>query len=383
MADTISPTTPAVGAIPFPIASRPQRRFSATQTVINTAGGTSFQPIPLTATGYVRKVALYFTVTGTCASAGAVVAGDGPWNVISGITLTDATGQPIFQPISGYNLYLVNKYLPNGIENDVNVLRSYANPHMGPEYAFAATATTFTARFRLDLDLELDNRTGYGCVPNLDANASLQLKIDVAPITAAFSGTGITLGSVSVTADQWYWAVTGQTIGQVPVQATPVGYGDYLETRYENSAVNASAENLVNVNAKGGYVKGFLVISRAAGVRTAFTAGSNVGLVYDNVPIDEGIRLESQQDYLRRTYGYMGTDIGTSYAPVTAGTSTGLDNGVMVYNFGSMAGNRDSWLSTRVGTLLQMKLTPGASATQLEIVTQLAQVRDPSAFYSR
>src|SRR5690242_4243806 len=98
---------PALG-IRFTVASRPQRRFSNRQTVSNFSGPTSFQPIQLPATGWVRKLALYFTASFTAASGAAVVAGDAPWNLITNITLTDATGQPILQPVSGYNLYLIN-----------------------------------------------------------------------------------------------------------------------------------------------------------------------------------------------------------------------------------------------------------------------------------
>lgn len=380
MSNDVAEISPAAG-IRFTVASRPQRRFSATQTVSN-LNATSFQPIQLPATGFVRKVSMLFTVTGATASAGAVVAGDGPWNLLSGITLTDATGQPIYQPVSGYNLYLINKYLSAGIENNSNVLRAYQNPHMGPEYSFSATGTTFTATFRLDLDLEQDSRTGYGCVPNLDSNASLQLKIDVAPITAAFSGTGISAANVQVVVDQHYWAPVGASTGGVPNQTTPRGYGDYVETRYESQTVTAAAENTVNLTNRGGLIKGIIAVSRAAGARVAFPTGNNVGLVYDNNAIDEGIRVSTHMDQIRRTYGYMGPDLST-YAPLSAGVLPGLDTGVMVWNFAGLAADRDSWLTTRVGTLLQMKVTPGAAATQMEIVTQLAQVKDPAAFYEK
>lgn len=373
--------TPAAG-IRFTVASRPQRRFSNTQTVSNLAGPVSFAPIQLPATGFVRKIALMFTASVTSASAGAVVAGDGPFNLISGITLTDATGQPITQPISGYNLYLVNKYFSAG-NVETNIPRAWGNPQLGPEYAFASTATTGTAKFRLDLDLEQDFQSGYGCIPNLDSNASLQLKIDVAASTVAFSGTTTTVATVAVRVSQYYWAPVGQTTGGVANQTQPNGFGDFLETRYETQTVTASAENTVPINNRGGLVKGFILVSRAAGARVAYTANSNVGLVYDNNAIDEGITLEEQQDMLRRTYGYVGADLATSYAPLTAGILPGLDNGVMVLNFGSLSGGRDSWLSTRVGTLLQVKLTPGAAATQLEIVTQLMQVKDPAAFFEQ
>jgi hypothetical protein len=129
MPDVVQPTTeiaPAAG-IRFTVASRPQRRFSNTQTVSNLTA-TSLQPIQLPATGFVRKISLYFSVTATFASAGAVVAGDGPFNLISGITVTDATGQAIYQPTGGYNLKLVNKYLSYGSVENTKIPRPYADP---------------------------------------------------------------------------------------------------------------------------------------------------------------------------------------------------------------------------------------------------------------
>jgi hypothetical protein len=370
------------GGIRFTVASRPQRRFSATQTVSNLAGSTSFQPIQLPATGFVRKLSLLFTASVTSASAGAVVAGDGPWNLINGVTITDATGQAIMQPINGYNLYLVNKYFSTGSMENTNIPRAWANPQLGPDYAFSSTATTGTALFRLDIDFEQDYNNGYGCIPNLDSNASLQLKIDVAPSTNAFSGTTTSAATLSVRVAQYYWAPVGSSVGGVAAMTQPVGFGDYVETRYETQTLSASTENTVQVTNRGGLIKGMIAVSRAAGVRTAYTAATNVGLLLDNNAIDEGIPIEEHFDMVRRMYGYIGTDLTTSYAPLTAGTLPGLDRGVMVWNFGGLSGGRDSWLATRVGSLLQAKLSPGASATQLEIITQLAQVKDAGAFYA-
>jgi hypothetical protein len=372
----IAPT----GGIRFTVASRPQRRFSNTQTTSNFTSAGSFQPIQLPATGFVRKIELLFTSTFTTASAAAVVAGDAPFNLITGITLTDATGQPIFQPISGYNLYLINKYLGCGNQK-TNIPRAWGNPQLGPEYAFAASSASGASTFRLDIDLEQDYNSGYGCIPNLDSNASLQLKIDYAVYTVAYTGTTPSAATIAVRVAQYYWAPVGSTVGTSPAQQAPVGFGDYVETRYETQTVSASTENTVNVSNKGGLVKGIIVVSRAAGTRTALTAAANVGLILDNNPIDEGIPLEEQYDYLRRTYGYIGTDLTTSYAPLSAGLLPGLDRGVMVWPFFAESGGRDSWLSTRVGSLLQLKVTPGASATTLEILTQLAQVKDSASFY--
>lgn len=371
--------------IRFTVASRPQRRFAANQTVSNLAGATQFQPIPLPATGLVRKVALDFTVAIVAASAVAVVNGDGPFRALSFIGLSDASGQPIFQPISGFNLYLVNKYFPSGTIKG-NYPNHRTNPMEGPEYGYVATsATNGDARFRLTLDFEQDVNTGYGCIPNLDSNASLQLNIGVSNYTAVFTGTTVSAATVSVRATQHYWALSGDTMRGLPVQKYPDGFGDFVQTRYETQTVSASAENIVPINNRGGLVKGMIMVSRAAGARVAFTAGSQVGLLYDNNAIDEGVTLEEWNDDIRRIYGYSGAAIAaaSAYAPLTAGTAAGLEAGVLVHNFAALSGGRDTWLNTQVGTLLQAKVTPGSAATELQVITQLAQVKSPGAFYER
>ena len=369
-----------VAGLRFTVASRRQRRFSNLQTVNNETAG-SFQPVQLPATGWVSKIAMRFTFSVTFASAGAVVAGDGPWNMITGVTLTDATGQPIVQPISGFNLYLVNKYFASTAPQGIAPV-PWDSPQTGPEYAFSATATTGAATFRLELNLEQDFNNGYGCIPNLDANASLQLKVDYAARSVAITGTTPSATALTMRVDQHYYAPVGNTLSNIPVNSEPSGTGDYLETRYETQTLTAAAENTVALTNRGGMIRGILVVSRNAGVRTAFTAASNVGLILDNNPIDEGITLESFQDYMRKTYGYIGADLTTSYAPLTAGTLPGLDTGVLAWNEAAMAGGRDNWLSTRVGSLLQIKVTPGASATQLEVITLIMQVNNANAFYS-
>ena len=94
-------------------------------------------------------------------------------------------------------------------------------------------------------------------------------------------------------------------------------------------------------------------------------------------------KVEEFYDAIRRSSFLTGADLTTSYAPLTSGVAAGLDRGVLPFLFAEYSGYRDSWLNTRVGSLLQFKVTPGASATTMEIVTQLAQVRDAAAFYDR
>ena len=235
----------------------------------------------------------------------------------------------------------------------------------------------------LHVDVEQDRNTGYGSIPNLDSNASLQLRVDFAPYTVVATGTTPSNISLTMRTTQQYWAPVGKEVNGVALNDTPVGFGDYLEIRRETQTVSANAENLVTLTNRGGLVRGIILISRNAGARTDWAAGSNVGTLLDNNPIDEGITLAEFQDEMRRASGYFGADLTTSYAPLaTAGVVPGLDRGVLVNDFSAKSGGRDSWLSTRTGSLLQMKVTPGAGATTLEIITLLAQVRDADAFYA-
>jgi hypothetical protein len=366
--------------IPFPVASRSQRRYANVQSVNNLSAGGSFQVIQVPASGWVRGFELLFSQAVTFASGGAVVTGDTPWSLINNVTVTDATGQPVIQPISGFGLYLKNKM--SGRSEAVNFQGAYGNPMMSPEYAFSSTATDAVAKFRLNLDFEVDSKSGYGCIPNLDSNASLQIKVDYNVHTNAFTGTGASVATLSMRVSQRYWAPVGSSIGGAPVDNAPPGAGDYLETRYETQTVSAAAENLITLTNRGGLIKSLILVSRAAGVRTAPTAGANFGILLDNQPIYEGIPIEEFFDETRRMFGYFGADLTTSYAPLTAGVTPGLDRGVVAIQFGGMSGGRDAWLNTRAGSLLQLKFTPGASATTVEVYTELMQVKDPASFYN-
>lgn len=363
--------TPGIG-LPYTVASRPQRRYSQLLQVNNFLGAGSFPVTQLAATGWVRRIHLYFQATFT-GGTGAYNP-DSPFNLISAITLADATGQPVFQPISGYNLYLQNKYF--GTTQNPTVEPAQTDPRIDPGFAPATTAVNF----RLTLDFEIDNSSGYGCIPNLDSNASLQLKVDYANQTVTGLST-VTASSLTMRAETEYWAPVGSTQGGAAVNPAPPGAGDFREVRYETQPVSASSENLMTLTNRGGLIQSIILVSRAAGVRTAFTALSNVGIVLDNQPINEGIPLESHQNQVRRSYGYNGSDITNTATALTSGAADGLDTGVVVLPFHLLSGGRDSWLNTRAGSLLQVKVTPGAGATQMEVITGLMQVKDPASFY--
>ena len=109
------PTTqakPVVAVIPF---TRAARKKSANLTSIGptalATSATTLTPTQIIAAGYLRRVKL--TVTGTVPStnsATVVFAGDGPFSVLDQVSLTQPNGTPLIQPISGFDLYVINKY---------------------------------------------------------------------------------------------------------------------------------------------------------------------------------------------------------------------------------------------------------------------------------
>jgi len=380
--------SPAQAGIPFTIGAQACRYFSNTQTKSNFGSGGVFDIVPLAATGWIRSIEMLFTATFTTSVSAALVSGttglDAPWNLIQSVQLSDAQGKPIMQPISGYNLMLVNKWMPSGgVFRGGNYYSS--DPRQSSEYALSASGTSGTAVFRLRIDLEVNEDTGYGCIPNLDSNASPQLKVLFNQYSNVFTGGTPSAATISMRTTTHFWSPAAGN-SQQPVLRVPPGAGDYLQTRYETGTLSASTENVYNVQSKGGYIKGALIVSRNAGTRVAFTAGANVGTILDNQPIDDGVPLEEILADVKRFTGYTGSDAGvtgTPYTPLSAGTVAGADVGVIPVLYYSRGPYNDGWLNTLVGSSLQHKLTPGASATGLEVITQLVQPHDFSAFFAR
>jgi hypothetical protein len=373
----------AVPLTPFPIASRQQSRLVSPQTVtVPTA--TDLTPIQITASGWIEaiEIEVNIAVTGTALTVAGV---DSPWSYLTRLTLTDSQGRPIIATIDGYSLYLKNKFSDTGFTFSDRGTPN--DPRMSPAFAFGQSGgTSGSVAFRLFLIASQDSRDYYGLWPNLDSNANMQLRIGVGALSGLFGGT-ISTQTSTIRVTQHYWAPAADTMSGAPLNVEPLGSGDFLETRFESPAVNASAENLTQILARGGQIKNIILVSRTgAGVRTAFTPGSQVGLLLDNVPIVEGVTLESWQDRVRKFFGYTGTDplaTGTPYTPLSGGITSGLDTGVLVFPFHAISKFRDSWLGTRGGALLQVRHTPGASATQLQILTDLMQTDDSAAFYNR
>lgn len=379
MTATATQQAQAAPALPFTIGSRASSRNSFTLpgialgTGINNPPGT---PVQIPAVGYLKN--LRMEVTAVVTGGAPTLSGDGPWNLIDHVALKNSAGQNIIAPLTGYELYLVNKYGGQGHGLGSPVGRNN-DPKLGFNYTGGPTGTI---HFFLDIPLEFDSSQALGSIPALASNRSYQLELALAPIATVFGGTiptGVSV-TVDVTANYWDTPVASTPGGQVQ-QTEPFGLGT-LSLWQKEVPVIAPGEQITRSNNTGNVIRELIFVLRtAAGVRTDSDWTNIAELMVDNNPM---IRLKKAewQDLMANIFEY-------NAALDTAG---GLDTGVFVMPFDLLAGgtngnvnnSRAQYLATLDATLLQLHgYSYGANASTLTILTNAVTSSNPAFIFSK
>ena len=158
--------------------------------------------LPLTAVpGFLR--ALWITIQasgGSGTTTAAVAAADAPYNVITQLTLRDASGQPIYPAIDGYGLWLINLYggqCGQGGRQNPSFLQS-----------FSAVAVSGNFLFKLWVPLEF-NSSGYCSLPadNTAELPKLMINLNSAAGGVYTTAPAPTVPTLTVTVEESYWAV--------------------------------------------------------------------------------------------------------------------------------------------------------------------------------
>ncbi len=356
--------------VPFPVASRPSTRqaFTVSSTALNASSNTVLNPVSLPSDGYLRSILLEVTGTITGGTTPAYTA-DAPWNVIQSISFTPASGQALVTPITGYQLYLINKYGGYGFTDDPR------NP-----VNYSATTTGF--HFFIRIPLEIDKVTGYCSIPNLAANRSYRVDMTLAPVSTVM--TGAPSISVAVTAYSEFWLQpTASTSAPNPVaqNTSPMGLGAYSFWQFENPSVTPGdfTQKLSNV---GSVLRTVIFVARdSTGARIAdgngFPSSGELDWVLDG-DIDLAFTTNMWKQYHQEWFGFN---------TATLDTWRGLDTGVYVFPFHAMNGSRSGdpnntrsqLLPTGGASQLQLKATFGSTISKLEILTNsVSIVNDPN-----
>ena len=367
--------------LPFTIASRVSERnsFSINNIALAAAAPTiaAGTPVQIPAVGYAKSLRLEVTITNT----GGIptFAPDAPWNVFSTIAFKNAGGQNLLAPLTGYELYVYNKYgaMGAGLCGAVGRL---ADPKVGRQYVAAAATGS---HFFIDIPFEIDPSTGLGAIPALASNRSYQLEIQFAAISTIFGGTPPTGASVTVDASVIYWDVPASSTPGGQAQGTePFGIGTLSLVNKENPLVGPG-EQTTRLNNTGNVIRNIIFVARtAAGVRTDADWSAITELLVDNNPM---LRLKKTewQDNMVRWYGLDAAALDAT---------GGLDTGVYVIPFhallGGLAGDPGNshaqYLATLDATLLQFKgYNWGAGISQLAVITQSVASDNPAFIYSK
>lgn len=173
---------------------------------------------------------------------------DFPFNVINTIQITNAAGDSITVPITGYELFLINKYGGNWESPQ-------CDPRSDPSYTAVSVgsgATDGSFAIRLKFPFEQDPRDAFCALPNLAANKAYQVVIQYAAVNTMFAGGTAPDGDVTLTqtVTAHYWSQPQAQSGTgMPQQTAPIGNGSVSLYRRQQDTVSGGSRimNLYNV----------------------------------------------------------------------------------------------------------------------------------------
>lgn len=363
------PQAQGQSAIPF---TRGSTDATMKDAQVSLAFSTTSQ-VQLQTNAFLAFLVMEVTVTATNGSSASVAYNaDAPWNVINQIKFDDPAGQSIITPISGYGLYLLNKYLAD--------TECGFDPRQDPIYsAPIGTSSSGSFTFRVIVPVEIRHRDAYGALNNSAANQRYLLTITTGATADVYSTAPSTAPTaVAINFYQGYWTSPPSTIvtsqGTSQVQATPSGLGTVAFVRYErHNEVSGGGSPQIQLNNVGDYISCLIFVLRNSS--NARIQSSGWPPEFDWWVNDFQVHALSLTDWQRnmgRFYGYTAT---------TFDSAGGLDTGVFVlYQLNGVFDRRDNfappwqYLPTDATTKLQIRgSTWGASSSYLEVYTRMVR----------
>ena len=322
------------------------------------------QQIQLQTNAFLENLIFDFSLTTSGNSATVTFAADGPFNAIANMQLTDPAGQSIITPITGYQWYLLNKYL---LDTDCNF-----DPAQDPNYlATAGTPVTGGSfSFRLVLPVEHRRRDALGAVNNSAANQRYLVTLNVVAAYSTIYGTAPTTEATNLVLNvyQQYWTSPPATIttsaGSSQVQQTPSGLGTVGFVRYElHTEVSGGGAPQIQLNNVGDYISDIVLVLRSSSGRDV----ADWPAQFDWWVNDFQVHALTINDWQRG----MHDDI-----VVLQKLHALFDEAV---NFGPA----NQYLPTDATTKLQIRgSTWGASASKLEVITRMIRPVSGAALFA-
>lgn len=309
----------------------------------------------------VENVVTTSTVTATSTSTGAgVLTEDGPYNIIDVFSFTDTNNSEIIGPITGYDLYIINKYggycFQDDPEANTDLFTLTSN-------STASSSASGSFSFILRVPVEIVPRDALGTLPNKSASTPFKIKISMAANSVVYVSPSVTAAGtcrIRMMPDS-YWEPTPNDGSGNPVADLPPGVNTtqfWNVSSYERNAGNVT----VPLNNSVGFPVRNLIFSLSAA-----TGGRLTG----EADFPDPFRLQLQSNLvINRLKKIWKRKMTEWYGYTAAGETAGLkDNGIYAqpYNvdFYAKPGweNRRGYLRTTDGMRLELKGTVGGSGT--------------------
>lgn len=210
------------------------------------------QSIP--ADGYLRAVWLEVSAEGGATNTLGANSADYPFNLIESVMIHDVNGNPLYGPVSGYQLFLSN-YLGGYMFN------------ADARKAYGFSADKDNPSFALRIPIEINRQSGFGALANQSASANYRVKLNLAPAADVWS-TVTTAPTLRFRLAMEVWKQPNATDVQGrPQQTQPPAHGTTQYWSVQTINVNAGAQSF-ELTRMGNVIRSwFLILRDEAGVR--------------------------------------------------------------------------------------------------------------------
>jgi hypothetical protein len=336
---------------PFIAGSRRTDEPDYDQTLTLTAAEQRLPSYQISPNGYLRGIQIL--VQATVAGNAAVVTynEDGPFNVLANVNLQDTNSQPIVGPMTGYDLYILNKYGGYAFQDDAKVSHPY-NQGVG---AGATTGGAFT--FVLWVPVEIVARDALGAQPNKSGASQFSLVLSYAASATVYGVAPTNAASVRTrcTLSGWQDPDSNDSRGNPTAQDPPaVQTSQYWHKQIYNGLAGAVNRRLEGID---GLVRNLIFVNyRSASTRVLGAADfpDPFTLKYENSLIIESRIKALWLHMISRNYGYSAAEVAGTNVP------NAVDNGVFPVDFMNDYAQKPGWES-------RFQYLPMSSASNLEI----------------
>jgi len=242
----------------FVCGSRKNDKPDFDQTIVLSTVEQRLNPYQISPSGYLRGV--YLIVENTAVNTTVTTVAyqeDAPFNVLSVVRFLDTNSQPIIGSLSGYDVYILNKYGGYMFQGDAEASATYSSTS-----GTATSAGTFA--FILYLPLEIIGRNALGSQLNKSGAAQFSLELFVAGTGTVFSTAPATSSTLRVRTELSSWLDPEQNDARGnPVQQDP----PLLNTTqywHKQTYVLASGQNNTRLQGIDGLVRMLIFIARRA-----------------------------------------------------------------------------------------------------------------------